>query len=112
MQWVSQAERMRSRSLSGRSELGTATRCSFLRTRVSRAWRVSRRRARPVLVDVVADTHTVDPAKLEASIGPRCRAILPVHLYGQCADVDAVSTVARSHGLAVVEDAAQAHGAA
>jgi dTDP-4-amino-4,6-dideoxygalactose transaminase len=67
--------------------------------------------ADPVLVDVESDTCTIDPSKLEASIGPRCRAVVPVHLYGQCADMDAISAIAKRHGLAVVEDAAQAHGA-
>jgi dTDP-4-amino-4,6-dideoxygalactose transaminase len=68
--------------------------------------------ARPVLVDVDPRTYTIDPERLEASIGPRSRAVVPVHLYGQCANMDSISSVAKRHGLVVVEDAAHAHGAA
>jgi len=67
--------------------------------------------ARPVLVDVEAAGYTLDPALLEAAIGPRTRAIVPVHLYGRPAEMDAILAVAARHGLPVVEDAAQAHGA-
>jgi dTDP-4-amino-4,6-dideoxygalactose transaminase len=67
--------------------------------------------ARPRLVDVDEETLTMDPAAAEAAIGPRVRAVVPVHLYGQCADMQAIAAVARDHGLKVVEDAAQAHGA-
>ena len=66
--------------------------------------------ATPVLCDV-DDSYTLDPERLEQAVTPRTRAIVPVHLYGQCADMDAVTTIARRHGLKVVEDAAQAHGA-
>jgi len=72
---------------------------------------VSRTGARPVPVDVRADTFNLDPAGLEAVIGERTKAIVPVHLYGQCADMDAITALADSHGIRVIEDAAQAHGA-
>jgi dTDP-3-amino-3,4,6-trideoxy-alpha-D-glucose transaminase len=72
---------------------------------------VSHAGATPVAVDVDASTCTLDPEQLEAAITPATRAILPVHLYGQPADMDAITAVARRHGLAVFEDAAQAHGA-
>src|SRR5205085_11525848 len=56
-------------------------------------------------------SYTMDPAKIEAAITPRTKAILPVHLYGQPADLDPILGVARKHNLQVIEDAAQAHGA-
>jgi len=65
----------------------------------------------PVFVDVDPETFTLDPAKLEAQIGDRTRAVVAVHLHGLPADMDAITAVARRHGLAVIEDAAQAHGA-
>lgn len=67
--------------------------------------------ARPVLVDIDPRSFTLDPAAIEAAITPRTRAILPVHLYGQPADMDPILEVAHRHGLIVIEDAAQAHGA-
>jgi dTDP-4-amino-4,6-dideoxygalactose transaminase len=67
--------------------------------------------ARPVLVDVAPDTLTMDPGLLERAITPRTRAIVPVHLYGQPADMGPIMVVAGRHGIPVVEDAAQAHGA-
>lgn len=67
--------------------------------------------ARPVLVDIRPDSHTIDPARLEAAITPRTRAIVPVHLYGHPADLDPILSLAKARGLAVIEDAAQAHGA-
>lgn len=67
--------------------------------------------ARPVLVDIDETSFTMDPARIEAAITPRTKAIVPVHLYGQPADMDQIRAVAARHGLAVVEDAAQAHGA-
>lgn len=67
--------------------------------------------ARPVFVDVDLATHTLDPARLEAAITPRTKVILPVHLYGHPADMTAIGAVAGRHGLPVLEDAAQAHGA-
>ncbi len=67
--------------------------------------------ARPVLVDIDPRSFTLDPSAVEAAITPRTRAILPVHLYGQPADMDPILEVARRRGLVVIEDAAQAHGA-
>ena len=67
--------------------------------------------ATPVLVDAKDPWYTMDPALLEAAITPQTRAIMPVHLYGQPADMDPILEIAERHGLAVVEDAAQAHGA-
>ena len=67
--------------------------------------------ARPVLVDVCPDTLLVDAGAVERAITSRTKAILPVHLYGQPADVDPLLALARPRGIAVVEDAAQAHGA-
>lgn len=66
--------------------------------------------ATPVLVDVRADTLTLDPAAVEAAITPRTRAILPVHLFGQMADMDALCDLASRHGLVMIEDAAEALG--
>jgi dTDP-4-amino-4,6-dideoxygalactose transaminase len=65
--------------------------------------------ARPVFVDVDPTTLTIDPDRIEAAIGPRTRAILPVHLYGQAADMAAIERVAAGHHLAIVEDCCQAH---
>jgi len=67
--------------------------------------------ATPVPVEPDPATHNIDPARIEAAITPRTRALLPVHLYGQPADLDPILDIARRHGLRVVEDAAQAHGA-
>jgi dTDP-4-amino-4,6-dideoxygalactose transaminase len=80
-------------------------------TFASTAFAVSLGGARPVLVDVRAENALIDPGRIEAAITPRTRAIIPVHLYGQCADMDAICAIAEKHSLAVVEDAAQAHGA-
>jgi dTDP-4-amino-4,6-dideoxygalactose transaminase len=67
--------------------------------------------ATPVPVEPDERTYNIDPARIEAAVTPRTRAILPVHLYGQPADMDSIVEVAGRHGLKVVEDAAQAHGA-
>jgi UDP-2-acetamido-2-deoxy-ribo-hexuluronate aminotransferase len=67
--------------------------------------------AKPVYVDVEEDTANIDAARIEAAITPRTRAILPVSLYGQTADMDAINAIAARHGLPVIEDAAQSFGA-
>jgi dTDP-4-amino-4,6-dideoxygalactose transaminase len=67
--------------------------------------------ATPVFADVDPRTRTLDPAAAAAMITPRTRALLPVHLYGRPADMDALDALARRHGLLLIEDAAQAHGA-
>ena len=67
--------------------------------------------AKPVFVDVDPVFYTMDPARLEAAITPRTKAIIPVHLYGQPADMDPILEVAGRRGLAVIEDACQSHGA-
>lgn len=72
---------------------------------------ISNAGATPVLVDCDPETYNIDAAKIEAAITPRTRAIMPVHLYGQMADMDAIRTIARKHNLLVFEDAAQAAGA-
>lgn len=67
--------------------------------------------ARPVPVEPDPATHNINPARIAAALTDRTKVILPVHLYGQPVDLDPILTLARTHGLAVVEDAAQAHGA-
>jgi dTDP-4-amino-4,6-dideoxygalactose transaminase len=67
--------------------------------------------AKPVFVDVEPDSLTMDAAQLQAAISERTRAIVPVHLYGQTARMSPILEIARSHGIAVLEDACQAHGA-
>ena len=67
--------------------------------------------AQPVLVDVEPATYNMDPAALLAAITPRTRAVIPVHLYGQPADLDSILAIADRQDLLVIEDAAQAHGA-
>jgi dTDP-4-amino-4,6-dideoxygalactose transaminase len=67
--------------------------------------------ATPIFVDIDPATYTLDPARLEAAITPRTKAVAPVHLYGQPADMAPVLAVARRRGLVVIEDACQAHGA-
>jgi dTDP-4-amino-4,6-dideoxygalactose transaminase len=68
--------------------------------------------ARPVFVDVDPETYTMDARQVEAAIGPRTKVLLPVHLYGHPADMDAIVATGKKHGLPILEDAAQAHGAA
>jgi dTDP-4-amino-4,6-dideoxygalactose transaminase len=67
--------------------------------------------ARPVFVDIDPETFTMDPSRIEEAITPRTKAILPVHLYGQPADMDPILAIGRRLGLTVIEDACQAHGA-
>jgi UDP-2-acetamido-2-deoxy-ribo-hexuluronate aminotransferase len=67
--------------------------------------------ARPVFVDVDPRTYNIDPAQVEAAITPRPKAIMPVSLYGQCAEMDAINAIGDKHGLVVIEDAAQSFGA-
>ena len=67
--------------------------------------------ATPVLVDVERDTWCIDPAKIEAAITPRTKAIMVVHMYGHPCDMDPIRDIARRHGLSVIEDCCQSHGA-
>src|SRR5207253_11476686 len=71
---------------------------------------VSMTGATPTFADIEAVTGNIDPAKIEAAITPRTKAIMPVHLYGQMADIGPIMDVAHKHGIPVIEDAAQAHG--
>ena len=72
---------------------------------------VSQCGATPIPVEPDAATYNIDPARIEAAITPRTKVILPVHLYGQPADMEPILAIARKHGLKVLEDGAQAHGA-
>lgn len=71
-------------------------------------WRMG---AKPVFVDIDPRTFNLDPEKVSQAITPKTRAIIPVHLFGQCADMDAINATAKGHGIKVIEDAAQAIGA-
>jgi dTDP-4-amino-4,6-dideoxygalactose transaminase len=73
---------------------------------------ISQAGARPIFADIEPATFTLDPSRVQAALSPRTRALMPVHLYGQTADMEAIGALARSRGLAVIEDACQAHGAA
>src|SRR5713226_5191449 len=67
--------------------------------------------ATPVFVDIERDTYNIDPALVEAAITPRTKVIMPVHLYGNPCDMKRLEEIATVHGLTIIEDAAQAHGA-
>ncbi len=77
----------------------------------STAGGISRLCAVPVFADVRADTFTMDPDQIERKITPRTKAIIPVHLFGQCADVERIMELADRHGITVIEDACQSIGA-
>ena len=72
---------------------------------------ISRLNAKPVFVDICGDTFNMDPSLIEQAITPRTKAIIPVHLFGQCAEMESITATAKRHGVAVIEDACQAIGA-
>lgn len=80
-------------------------------TFVATAGAIARLHAKPVFIDIDPHTYNLDPAKLQAAITPRTKAIIPVHLFGLAADMDSIMTVANANGIPVIEDAAQAIGA-
>jgi len=80
-------------------------------TFIATALGVSQAGATPVLVDCDEAHCQIDPAKIAPAVTERTKAVMPVHLYGQCAPIEAICNIAREHGLVVIEDAAQAHGA-
>jgi dTDP-4-amino-4,6-dideoxygalactose transaminase len=106
---------------SGTSALHLALRClgvgpgdeviTVPMTFIATAWGISYVGARPVFVDICPERRTLDPKKLEAAITHRTKAIIPVHLYGMPADMNPILEIANKHGISVIEDAAQAHGA-
>ena len=106
---------------SGTSALHLALRCldvgpgdeviTVAMTFIATAWAISYVGATPVFVDIDPLRRTMDPAKLEAAITPQTKAIIPVHLYGTPAEMDHIKAIADRHGLPIIEDAAQAHGA-
>jgi len=106
---------------SGTSALHLALRCldvgpgdevvTVSMTFIATAWAISYVGATPVFVDIDPVRRTLNPDKLEAAITSRTKAIIPVHLYGMPADMDGIMAIAERHGLPVIEDAAQAHGA-
>jgi len=79
-------------------------------TFVATAACVARLNAKPVFVDILPGTYNLDPASLEKAIGPRTKAIIPVHLFGLAAEMESISDIAKRHGVPVIEDAAQAIG--
>src|SRR5947199_1911199 len=106
---------------SGTSALHLALRCLDIKpgdevitvamTFIGTAWAISYVGATPVFVDIDPARRTMCPANLEAAITPRTKAIIPVHLYGMPAEMDHIKLIAERHGLPIIEDAAQAHGA-
>src|SRR5262249_9457279 len=80
-------------------------------TFIATTWAISYVGARPVFVDIDPERRTIDPAGLKKAITERTKAIMPVHLYGQPADMDSILQIANERGIPVIEDAAQAHGA-
>ena len=80
-------------------------------TFIATALCVSFCRAKPVFVDIEADTYNIDPKSIEKAITKKTKAIIPVHIYGQPANMDEILALARKHNILVIEDAAQAHGA-
>jgi dTDP-4-amino-4,6-dideoxygalactose transaminase len=106
---------------SGTSALHLALRCldvgpgdevvTVSMTFIATAWAISYVGATPVFVDIDPARRTLNPDELEAAITPRTKAIIPVHLYGMPAEMDRIMTIADRHGIPVIEDAAQAHGA-
>src|SRR5260370_11806551 len=106
---------------SGTSALHLALRCldigpgdeviTVAMTFIGTAWAISYVGAKPVFVDIDPARRTMCPAKLEAAITPRTKAIIPLHLYGMPAEIDRIKAIADRHRLPIIEDAAQAHGA-